>query len=63
MFQEGLDKDFLSEDNSNEVHWSLSDDDFQCLIQLFNNLKSFDHIYINNIIIDMEVGQLLITLN
>lgn len=70
MSLEDLDSDFLSDENDYEAEKNLSDgekddDDvsnYLELVYLHNNLMCFQHIYNNNAIIDMQVGQLMLIL-
>lgn len=61
MSVEDLDSDFLSDDSDHEAEKELTDGDndeanYQELVHLHNSLMCFDHIYINNTIIDTQVG-------
>lgn len=66
MSVEDLDADFLSDESDYETKKNLSESEnddgdevnYQELVSLHNELKFFDHIYTNNIMIDTEVGQL-----
>lgn len=66
MSLEDITSDFMSDESDCEAEredLSNSDNEdvsYLELVSLFNMLKSFDHIYNNNVVIDEEVGQLMI---
>lgn len=63
MSLESLNSNFQSDESDDEASKNMTDEDSEevyAISQLFNGLLSFEHIYENNAVIDMEVGHLQI---